>query len=138
MLRRTFWATLTISCVRFRDFPVQLAAFFVESLQDLPHFVVPPSSTQLQVLPVQLQSGASVLYAVVGFPLDVQVWETHREKNQEWFVMVILTAASQPSGISLQIMRILVIKTQTSELFTSWYLQDIWDVHNCKSTWWFN
>lgn len=31
-LSRTFGATLTISCVRIRDFPVELAAFFVESL----------------------------------------------------------------------------------------------------------
>lgn len=81
---RTFWATLTISCVRVWDFPVQLAAFFVESLQDLSHFVCPTSTTQLQVLPVQLQSGACVLYAVVGFPLDVEVWEPNKEKdNQE-------------------------------------------------------
>lgn len=75
LLCRTFWATLTISCVRVRDFPVQLAAFFVESLQDLPHFVVPTSTTQFQVLPVQLQRGACILYAVVGFPLDVKVCE---------------------------------------------------------------
>lgn len=72
VLRHTFWTTMTISCFRFRDFPVQLATFFVESLQDLPHFVVPPDATQLQVLPVQLQSGARILNAVVGFSLDVE------------------------------------------------------------------
>lgn len=83
MLCRTFWATLTISCVRLWDFPVQLAAFFIESLQDLPDFVVPASATQLQVLSVQLQSSAGVLYAVVGFPLDVEVWEPHKEKNNQ-------------------------------------------------------
>lgn len=83
MICRTFWATLTIACVRFWDFPVQLAAFFVESLQDLPHIVGAASTTQLQVLPVQLQSGAGVLYAVVGFPLDVEVWEPHKENNNQ-------------------------------------------------------
>lgn len=80
-LCRTFGATLTISCVRIRDFPVQLAAFFVESLQDLSHFIRPASATQLQVLPVELQSGAGILYAVVGFPLNVEVWEPHKDKD---------------------------------------------------------
>lgn len=95
LLCRTFWATLTISCVRVRDFPVKLAAFFVESLQDLPHFVVPTSTTQFQVLPVQLQCGACILYAVVGFPLDVEVCGAERhnkEGNQEWLVMIPMVA----------------------------------------------
>lgn len=82
-LRRTFRATLTISCVRVRDFPIQLAAFFVESLQHLPHFVRPTATTQLQVLPVELQGGAGVLDAVVGFPLNVQVWKQTGKKGQQ-------------------------------------------------------
>lgn len=98
-LCRTFGATLTISCVRFRDFPVQLPAFFVESLQDLPHFVHPTSPTQLQVLPVQLESGAGVLYAVMGFPLNVEVWLPQKGKTirKKW-VMMIPTAARSISS----------------------------------------
>lgn len=81
-LSRTFGATSAISCVRIRDFPVQLAAFFIESLQDLPHFVRATSTAQIQVLPVQLQGGAGVLYAVVGFPLNVEVWERQKWKKE--------------------------------------------------------
>lgn len=84
-LCRTFGATLTISRVRVWDFPVQLAAFFVESLQDLPHFFCPASAAQFQVLPVQLQGAAGVLYAVMGFPLNVEVWESHKERDLVFF-----------------------------------------------------
>lgn len=75
MYFRTFWATLTISCVNVRDFPIHLAAFFVESLQNLPHFVRPASMTEFQILPVELQGSARILNTVVGLPLDVEVWE---------------------------------------------------------------
>ena len=65
---------MTVARVRLRHLPVHLAALLVEPLQRLPHFVRAAAAAQLQVLPVELQGGAGVLYAVVGLHLDVEVW----------------------------------------------------------------